>query len=451
MNLRYIDLFSGAGGMSIGIKSMGGELLFSNEIDKHAVQTQKTNLDFIGEDPSKVIQSSIEELHEKIIGKKVEFEFQSNNVHYHKTFSNLYQNDSHLNIEQVENLKLLKNVDLIVGGPPCQGFSNAGKGIKSKARSLYLDFIDDPRNQLFKYFLDFVEYYSPKAVIIENVKGLASSKNYRSLIQDSLENTGLGYNTISIILNAENYGIPQSRERIFFIGIRKDLKDSDLFTFYLPSLLIDSHSKKLSLKDSISDLPSIRSNPKPLNLKKEDEIPIGEKGSFGENISCKKYDELVDLKNEYVSTINWFQSKIITPKNLYNHKARYNNEEDLKIYKLLKPGISLTDKRNEKANELNKYSTKSFGDKYFKLDPNKPSRTIVAHLQMDNNGYVHYGDIPRGITPREAARIQSFPDWYKFEGPFTNQFKQIGNAVPPLLARKIYTVIADFLKNGISV
>ena len=180
-----------------------------------------------------------------------------------------------------------------------------------------------------------------------------------------------------------------------------------------------------------------------MNVNPENEIPIGDEGSFGENISKLPYEELVTQKNEYVNKVNSYRGEVIQPKRLYNHKARYNNETDLKIYSLLKPVISLTDVRNLKANELNKYSTKSFGDKYYKLDPDKPSRTIVAHLQMDNNGYVHYGEIPR-----EAARIESFPDWYKFKGAFTKQFKQIGNAVPPLLAKELYLVIKDYLING---
>ncbi|MDA8993158.1 DNA cytosine methyltransferase [Flavobacteriaceae bacterium] len=452
MNLNYIDLFSGAGGMSLGIKSAGGNLIFSNEIDKDAVKTQKINLQKLADNPEKVIQCSIEELHKEVVGKEIEFEYQSEKVHYHKSYKKLYKNESNLNDGIIDQLRCINDVDLIVGGPPCQGFSNAGRGGKSSSQQLFQTYIDDPRNQLFKYFLDFVEYYSPKAVIIENVKGLATSKNYRQLIQASLENTGKGYHVISTILNAENYGIPQSRERIFFIGIRKDLKDSELFSFYLPTLLIKSHErKKLTLKEGIYDLPNILSNPKPSNLKPENEIPIGDKGSFGENVSKLPYEKLVTKKNEYVDRINSFRGQIIQPKKLYNHKARYNNDLDLKIYSLLEPGVSLSDIRNQEASELNKYSTKSFGDKYYKLNPDKPSRTIVAHLQMDNNGYVHYGEIPRGITPREAARIQSFPDWYEFKGPFTKQFKQIGNAVPPLLAKELYLVIKEYLVNGIEV
>ena len=449
MSLNYIDLFSGAGGMSIGIKSAGGNLLFSNEIDKSAVLTQKTNLEKLGDNPNKVIECSIEELHREVIGGEVRFEFQGEVVNSNKVNEKLYKNKSYLDESIIKHVSNVKNVDLIVGGPPCQGFSNAARGKKSKLEKNYVDFIDDPRNQLFKYFLEFVEYYSPKAVIIENVKGLSTAKGYRKLIEDSLENTGVGYSIASIILNSSAFGIPQNRERIFFIGIRNDIKDADLFTFQINSKILNFHRKKISLKDSIDDLPKIISNPKPLNTKAENEIPIGEKNSFGEYCSKRKYEDLIKKKSDYVRRINIFLEKEIIPDYLYNHKSRYNNPDDLNIYSKLVPGVALTNEKNKIAYALNKYSTKAYGDKYYKLDPDKPSRTIVAHLQMDNNGYVHYGDIPRGISPREAARIQSFPDWYEFKGPFTNQFKQIGNAVPPLLAKELYNIINGFLEGGI--
>ena len=122
MNLNYVDLFSGAGGMSIGIKSAGGNLIFSNEIDKDAVKTQKINLERLGENPEKVIQCSIEELHKKIVGKKVEFEYQSEKVHYHKSYEKLYKNESNLNNERLDELRHINDIDLIVGGPLAKGF-----------------------------------------------------------------------------------------------------------------------------------------------------------------------------------------------------------------------------------------------------------------------------------------------------------------------------------------
>jgi len=259
----------------------------------------------------------------------------------------------------------------------------------------------------------------------------------------------MGYFTYSQVFNSAKFGIPQVRERLFFIGVRRDIKNAEEFVFYLDSLLLGQAHKKLSLYEAINDLPPIRSNPKSLNTKKENEIPIGQEGSFGENESTLGYRELVKGLSDYVKNINTFKGKLIEPEKLYNHKSRFNNKDDLKIYSILSAGKTLTHNENKDALKLVKYSTNSFADKYFKLDPDKPSRTIVAHLKNDNNGYIHYGKVPRGISPREAARIQSFPDWYKFEGPLSFQFKQIGNAVPPKLAYVFARIFHNFLTGGI--
>jgi DNA (cytosine-5)-methyltransferase 1 len=125
----------------------------------------------------------------------------------------------------------------------------------------------------------------------------------------------------------------------------------------------------------------------------------------------------------------------------------------------MKPGKYINHPDNYEALKLCKYGTKlvdgkvtidGFADKYYKLHPEKPSRTIVAHLKNDNNGYIHYGIAPRGISVREAARIQSFPDWYRFTGPLSFQFKQIGNAVPPMLSFKLAKILTSFLNDGLN-
>ena len=161
------------------------------------------------------------------------------------------------------------------------------------------------------------------------------------------------------------------------------------------------------------------------------------------------YGEIVDIdkQSKYVKEINGSFSASYHGKKLFNHKARYQNPDDLEIYDLLVPGKYLTHKSNERAFAKCKYKVDSFADKYYKLDPNKPSKTIVVHLSNDNNAYVHYGSVSRGITPREAARIQSFPDSYKFHGSQGAQFKQIGNAVPPKLAKKIASALAMVLNS----
>jgi len=159
--------------------------------------------------------------------------------------------------------------------------------------------------------------------------------------------------------------------------------------------------------------------------------------------------------------INSYKGKVKTPEYLFNHKSRYHNERDLFIYKNLIAGKYLNDPVNEKAlskvtygvvtDENGNKKVKGFGDKYFKLDPESVSKTIIAHLETDGNSYVHPGEYPRSITPREAARIQSFPDWYFFTGSTRNQLKQIGNAVPPVLsgvfAEKFRLILDKFSVN----
>ena len=184
---------------------------------------------------------------------------------------------------------------------------------------------------------------------------------------------------------------------------------------------------------------------------------------FWKNISDLPYSSIVKKNGnrKYLKLINSYKGKVKTPEYLFNHKSRYHNERDLFIYKNLIAGKYLNDPVNEKAlskvtygvvtDENGNKKVKGFGDKYFKLDPESVSKTIIAHLETDGNSYVHPGEYPRSITPREAARIQSFPDWYFFTGSTRNQLKQIGNAVPPVLsgvfAEKFRLILDKFSVN----
>jgi DNA (cytosine-5)-methyltransferase 1 len=455
-SLKFIDLFAGAGGMSLGFKSNGCQLLFANEYDEAASNTLKSNTS-----NGLVVMAPIEMLVEQALGGKVEI-----NNNGRKVISTgvakvaMESNKRKADLKAIEELSKLdfSNVDVIVGGPPCQGFSTAGRGKKGSRQERLEQFLDDPRNQLFRYFLEVVSYYKPKAIVIENVKGLLSASTYSQEIIAACDDLGY-YIGEPLQYNAADFGIPQARQRVFFVAFRYEKDDSnslfgattkfESFKDVMSTLKED----KVSLKEAIGDLPIIRSNPHRLNLAPKNELPIPTieeqfkldmPTSFGEFESTLNYGEIVDLdkQSKYVKDINGSFSHEYHEKKLFNHKSRYQNDRDLEIYKMLVPGKYLTHKSNKRALEACPYDVGTFADKYFKLDPDKPSKTVVAHLSNDNNAYVHYGNIPRGITPREAARIQSFPDHYKFYGSQGAQFKQIGNAVPPKLAKKIASALA---------
>ena len=448
----YIDLFAGAGGLTIGFGNKGFHLELANDIAEPALDTLKHNLKNTHPNTPQqnVVLGDIKELYEHLGTEIVDYEMQGHMVVQTNKEVELRKKAPSLknDISSRKLLSEIKHVDVLAGGPPCQGFSMIGRAKKATLEDRTKGFIDDPRNQLFKYYLKFAEKLSPKLVLIENVKGLASASGYRDLIENSLANTGTyGYNTSSKILNAKDFGLSQNRERIFFVGLRKDLSEKHGMTAddIFDQIIIE---KKVSpkLKDVIFDLPVINPNPKPNNYKENSEYSFSNPACFGKNISDAAYTSLVNKKGKsakYRTLINTYQGKLIKPKFLYNHKSRYHNERDRFIYTNLVAGKYLNDPVNELAlsrvtygvvvDEFGNKKVKGFGDKYFKLDPEGISKTIIAHLETDGNSYVHPGELPRSITPREAARIQSFPDWYFFKGNTRNQLTQIGNAVPPVL------------------
>ena len=395
-NYNYIDLFAGAGGLTIGFGNKGFHLEIANDIAEPALNTLRKNLKHThpGTNENRVILGDIKELYEHLNNGIVTYDTQGHmvietnkEVQLRKKAPSIKDNDFLKNI-----VSKLSHVDVLIGGPPCQGFSMIGRSKKATLKERTKGFIDDPRNQLFKYYLKFAEKLSPKLVLIENVKGLVSASGYRDLIENSLKDTGeFGYETSSHILNAKDFGLAQSRERIFFVGVRKDLakkygiNSSDIF-----DKIIKSKKDPLKLKDVIFDLPQIKANPKPNNYKEESEIPFSRmKDCFGKNISDISYTDLLSKKksNSYLSSINMYNGKLITPKYLFNHKSRYHNERDLFIYKNLVAGKYLNNPVNKKAlskvtygvvtNKNGVKKVKGFGDKYFKLNPESVSKTIT--------------------------------------------------------------------------
>ena len=158
--MNYIDLFSGAGGMSYAFKSAGFDLLFANEFDKYACQTYRRNLSFLNDNPEKMIEGPIEELYKFITDKEIEIDFNDKLYLNNKINQDYYKKAANVNLDIQKIIKNITDVDFIIGGPPCQGFSTAGRGKKSAILKDYTNYIDDPRNHLFKYFLGFVEHFN---------------------------------------------------------------------------------------------------------------------------------------------------------------------------------------------------------------------------------------------------------------------------------------------------
>ena len=371
-SLKAIDLFCGCGGLSLGIENAGFKVVFANDIDKTCLETYKRNFD-------------IEE----------ENVFCGDIANLNKDYS-LIKTD-------------ITDLDLVCGGPPCQGFSMANRQ----------RVIDDPRNYLYKEYLLFLKHTKPKFFIIENVKGMLNKID--EILDDIKVYLGAQYNVFYKLFNVKNYGVPQSRERLIIIGNRLGIDSK---------MVIDSiteRSKDIKshvLYDAISDLPEL----KPNRNKNSSKLENDDVGYF-----CKPF---IYTKTEYFNFINGNKDVHF----VYNHKNRYNNDRDIEIYARLPQGANSL---HESIADIMPYKTRNdiFKDKYFKLEYDKVCKTITSHMRFDCNMYIHPTQA-RGLSPREAARVQTFPDYFIFYGPQNNWYKQIGNAVPVKFAQIIGEEIA---------
>ena len=343
---RILDLFSGAGGFSCGLDMVDG---FHTEVaidfDSKAIETFKRNFP-----NTECICGDIcnEDIKEKIITTAKD-----------------------------------RGVNLVIGGPPCQGFSLKGKNLGIK----------DPRNFLFMEYVNIVKRLEPEIFIIENVKNLINSEKGFFINQIYEEFEKLGYKLNHGILNAYNFGVPQNRERAIIIGT---LLDKDI------SLPNEYALKKTTVRDAISDLCYLES---------------GE----GENLSEYRYE----AKSEYQKLLRNNSRK------LNNHKATNHSKIALDKLKLIPPEGD----KSSMPKEL--HGKQQFQTTWSRLVWDKPSPTIDTRFDTPSNGRNSHPYLNRSITPREAARIQSFPDTFIFYGNKCSICKQIGNAVPPLLAKAI--------------
>lgn len=371
---KFVDLFAGCGGLSLGLQQAGFTPWFVNEIVEQFCNTYKRN----------------HNLSDK-----------------HYFVGDIAELNKHLD----DYSELLSDITLVCGGPPCQGFSMANRQ----------RILDDPRNNLYKQYLIFLKSVRPKFFIMENVKGMMNK--IEEIKQNFEEYLGEEYQFDYALLKAQDYGVPQKRERFIMIGNRMGVPPKAIF-----QEIYKQKRKPFVLKDALEGLPHL----------------VAKKKKGSKNIECAESGftecDFVYQRNEFYKFINGNREI----RKLYNHKNRYNNERDLEIYRRLPQGANSL---HESIADIMPYKRRNdiFKDKYFKLDENQICKTITSHMRFDCNMYIHPWDA-RGLSPREAARIQTFPDDYVITGSQNMWYAQVGNAVPVKLAKAIGEGIMKFLR-----
>lgn len=365
-----IDLFCGAGGLSLGLEASGFRVLAGADKDSLAVETHAANLPslpYLGDltDPEDLLE--------------------------------------HLDSWGI------RTVDLVAGGVPCQPFSRAGR---AKIRSLVearVRAAEDTRADLWQSFVRVVERLRPRAVLLENVPDLAVWDEGAVLVGfcDALHD--MGYQTDARILHAYEYGVPQHRSRLFIVGV----EDGVGFDWPTPD-----PGPQPTLWDAIGDLPTV------------------EGGQIADRLP---YDGPITGLQAMLRTgmpeadIPW----------VYDHITRHVRPDDLEAYRSLRPGGTYKDV----PESLRRYRSDSFSDKYKRLSKAALSRTIAAHMARDGYWYIHPVQ-DRTLSVREAARIQTFPDWFRFAGEPSHRYRQVGNAVPPFLAAALGRQLLSALARG---
>jgi DNA (cytosine-5)-methyltransferase 1 len=378
-----VDLFCGAGGSSEGFVRAGFKVLAAVDLDEMAIKTYRLNHSGVPDD--RVLCQDIQTLPKGALRKLAG-----------------------------------KQLDVLVGSPPCQGFSTAGFRSK-KTRTGYRPESDE-RNHLWEWMVSAALELKPKLFLMENVLGMQTVKreetSFLEAVAHRLEQEG-GYRTEVWRLNAAAFGVPQERIRCFLVASRlplmparpaqeyQDLRRPDLDLDALPAV---------GLAEAIFDLPPREA---------------------GSGVSVSAWESAVPPTDpqfrRYLSKFGMLRS----PRILFQHTVRYHNPQDLELYALLRPGedsIHLLEQHGRA--DLMRYRRDVFDDKYARLRGDRPCKTIVAHLAKDGNGYVHPTQV-RSLSLREGARVQSFHDGFVFCGSPSDQWVQLGNAVPPVLAEAI--------------
>jgi len=366
-----VDLFAGAGGLSLGLEQAGWTVAASVDHDAPALETHHANF------PGLALDADL---------------------------------GSAEGVDRVVSVLRQATIDLIAGGPPCQPFSRAGR---SKIRSLVEAGTRDPddrRRELWRAFLDVVLKVRPRAALMENVPDMALGDDFQivRMIVDALED--VGYHTQVRLVDASKCGVPQHRKRLIVLARR------DVATFSWPD-----EQPQVSLRDAIGDLPAL-----------PDDYPVGARRL--------QYQEPPEIP-EFAALMRKSADNGV----VWDHMTRPVRPDDHDVFRRMDSRTLYS----EIPAYLRRYKADTFDDKYKRLDWNDLSRSITAHIAKDGYWYIH-PEQHRTLTVREAARIQTFPDHYRFAGTRSDAFRQIGNAVPPRLGEAAAKALAPEVKPAAS-
>ncbi len=413
---NFIDLFAGAGGLSEGFIKAGYTPIAHVEMKLDACNTLKTRAAFHyleHENRLDVYENYLRNKREGTDGRALWNQVPAEVTE--KVIQAAIGEDTMPELlKNIDELQGNEEIDLIIGGPPCQAYSVAGRArLGEKVQ-------EDPRNFLYIYYVQFIEHYHPKMFVFENVVGIQTARGGEPFRDLQRRVRALGYEIEAREQIASNFDVLQHRHRMIIVGWRLTDDEGNQTDFHYPNLNPNPTHYQIR-RDLLSDLPA----------------RVSGQGQLCEAVEyTRPDDEMEYLVNTGIRSRLGFTTQ---------HVARNNNENDREIYKIAvekwKKGERLNYATLPERLQHHK-NKKSFLNRFCVVDPNGCCHTVVAHIAMDGHYYIYPTENPtiensRSLTVREAARIQSFPDDYYFEGSRTSAFMQIGNAVPVMMAYNI--------------
>ena len=470
---RVLDLFAGCGGLSLGFKTVGFEISGAVEIDSDAIRSHAIN--------------------------------------FHKNYSEAeiraHSQPIDITITEPENLAAMfafneeihRSIDVIVGGPPCQAFARVGRAKLREVAAHPEAFLQDARGNLYLRYLHYVVSFQPLILLMENVPDVLNYGGHNIANEMSEYLTDLGYTCHYTLLNAAYFGVPQMRERMFLIAtaneVNKDFQfpqpthwvdlppgyegsrqvalkslTPTLFSQLSPAFFVarptpvPTMRPAISVREALSDLPVITEHLRGLSKKGarrfDERLPYPKNENLSEYANIMRnwvgFENHIGVADHVIRSLPRDYSIFRRMNHGDQYPEAYEHALDLfneRLQELEKEGINPEPNSREfdvlKKKMIPPYDTGKFPNKWRKMEPDLPARTLMAHLGKDSYSHIHYdSNQARTISVREAARLQSFPDGFIFSGTMNPAFKQIGNAVPPLLALALAKVISAVLHGG---